>query len=107
MRFRLLIDAYLKGLITSDPERAYAAIKESLTLSQLNSDWEVYDKYGYYPFDIIEKESVSRTLESAYDDYCAALMAQALGKEEDYRFFMKRAGYYQNLFDKQTGMMRG
>ena len=50
---------------------------------------------------------MSRTLESAYDDYCAALMAQALGKEEDYRFFMKRAGYYQNLFDKQTGMMRG
>ena len=89
------------------PERAYAAIKESLILSHLNSDWEVYDKYGYYPFDIIEKESVSRTLESAYDDYCAALMAQALGKEEDYRFFMKRAGYYQNLFDKQTGMMRG
>mgnify|MGYP001666026251 CR=1 FL=1 len=103
----VIVDAYLKGLITSDPERAYAAIKESLTLSQLNSDWEVYDKYGYYPFDIIEKESVSRTLESAYDDYCAALMAQALGKEEDYRFFMKRAGYYQNLFDKQTGMMRG
>ena len=103
----VIVDAYLKGLITSDPERAYAAIKESLTLSHLNSDWEVYDKYGYYPFDIIEKESVSRTLESAYDDYCAALMAQALGKEEDYRFFMKRAGYYQNLFDKQTGMMRG
>ena len=103
----VIVDAYLKGVITSDPERAYAAIKESLTLSHLNSDWEVYDKYGYYPFDIIEKESVSRTLESAYDDYCAALMAQALGKEEDYRFFMKRAGYYQNLFDKQTGMMRG
>lgn len=82
----VIVDAYLKGLITSDPERAYAAIKESLTLSHLNSDWEVYDKYGYYPFDIIEKESVSRTLESAYDDYCAALMAQALGKEEDYRF---------------------
>ena len=35
---------------------------------------------------LLEKESVSRTLESAYDDYCAALMAQALGKEEDYRF---------------------
>lgn len=51
----VIVDAYLKGLITSDPERAYAAIKESLTLSQLNSDWEVYDKYGYYPFDIIEK----------------------------------------------------
>ncbi len=103
----VIVDAYLKGLITSDPERAYAAIKESLTLSHLNSNWEVYDKYGYYPFDIIEKESVSRTLESAYDDYYAALMAQALGKEEDHRFFMKRAGYYRNLFDKQTGMMRG
>lgn len=103
----VVVDAYLKGLINSDTERAYAAIKESLTVSHLNSDWKVYDKYGYYPFDIVEKESVSRTLESAYDDYCAALMAQALGKDEDANFFRKRSGYYQNLFDKQTGMMRG
>lgn len=103
----VIVDAYLKGLVTSDIEEAYAAIKTSLTVPHLNSDWEAYDKYGYYPFDIVEKESVSRTLESAYDDYCAALMAQALGKEEDHDFFMKRAGYYKNLFDKQTGMMRG
>lgn len=103
----VVVDAYLKGLINSDTERAYAAIKESLTVSHLNSDWKVYDKYGYYPFDIVEKESVSRTLESAYDDYCAALMAQVLGKDEDANFFRKRSGYYQNLFDKQTGMMRG
>lgn len=103
----VIVDAYLKGLITSDTERIYNAIKESLTVSHLNSDWKVYDKYGFYPFDIIEKESVSRTLESAYDDYCAALMAQALGKDGDSDFFRKRSDYYQNLFDKQTGMMRG
>lgn len=43
-------------------------------------------KYGYYPFDLIKDEAVSRTLESAYDDYCAAQLARKLGKEEDYVF---------------------
>ena len=70
------------------------------------SNWDVYDQYGYLPFDIIKDESVSRTLESCYDDYCAAQLAKALGKEDDYRFFTKRAGYYKNLFDREAGLMR-
>lgn len=43
----------------------------------------------------------------AYDDYCAAQLARKLGKEEDYRFFMKRANYYKNLFDPESRLMRG
>ena len=50
---------------------------------------------------------MSRTLEGAYDDYCAAQLARKLGKEEDYRFFMKRANYYKNLFDPESRLMRG
>lgn len=42
----------------------------------------------------------------AYDDYCAAQLARKLGKEEDYRFFMKRANYYKNLFDPESRLMR-
>lgn len=103
----VIVDAYLKGFNDFDAEAAYRAIKESLTASHKNSDWETYDKYGYYPFDIVKMESVSRTLESAYDDYCAAQMAKALGKIEDYEFFMKRAGYYKNLFDPESKLMRG
>ena len=80
-------------------EEAYAAIRGSSTVSHQHSDWEVYDRYGYYPFDIIPKESVSRTLESAYDDYCVARMAKSLGKEKDYAYFSRRASYYKNLLD--------
>ena len=74
----VVVDAYLKGVKGFSPEDAYNAIKASLTVSHKKSDWETYDKYGYYPFDITTVESVSRTLESAYDDYCAAQMAKAM-----------------------------
>lgn len=103
----VIVDAYLKGISGFDEEKAYSAIKKSLTVNHRGSDWTIYDKYGYYPFDSITKESVSRTLESAYDDYCAALVAQKLGKKDDYDFFLKRSGYYKNLFDNKTKMMRG
>jgi len=103
----VIVEAYLKGFRGFDAEKAYEAIKKSLTVSHTNSDWETYDKYQYYPFDIINVESVSRTMESGYDDYCAAQMAKALGKMDDYEFFMKRASYYKNLFDPETKLVRG
>lgn len=103
----MIVDAYLKGFKGFDVERAYAEIKKSITKSNHpKSDWEVYDKYGYYPCDLIQLESVSRTLECGFGDYCAALMAQKLGKTDDYDFFMKRANYYKNLFDKESNAMR-
>ena len=50
-------------------------------------------KYGYFPTDLIKTESVSSTLESVYDDYAAADMAQRMGKEEDAAYFAKRADF--------------
>lgn len=85
----VIVDAYLKGYKGFDPERAYEAIRKSSLESHPKSDWETYNQYGYYPFDLIPEESVSRTLESCYDDYCVAQMAKALGKKEDYNFFPK------------------
>lgn len=103
----VIVDAYLKGFTGFDAEEAYQAIKTSSTISHKNSDWETYERYGYYPFDITTVESVSRTLESAYDDYCVAQMALAMGKTEDYEYFTRRANYYKNLFDLETKLMRG
>jgi predicted alpha-1,2-mannosidase len=103
----VVVDACLKELPGIDPERAFHRIKKSLTENHYYTDWEIYDKYGYYPFDLIPKESVSRTLECGYDDYCAAQLAKKLNRMDEYDFFMKRAGYYQNLFDPDTGLMRG
>ena len=103
----VIVDAYLKGFKGFDAGKAYEAIKISSTKSHQKSNWEVYDKYKYLPFDLIKEESVSRTLESGFDDYCVAQMAKALGKTDDYRFFSDRSKYYKNLFDPQTKFMRG
>ena len=103
----VVVEACMKNIPGIDMERAYAAVKKSLTENHYRSDWDMYNKYGYYPFDLIKEESVSRTLEGAYDDYCAAQLAKKLKKEDDYSFFMKKANYYKNLFDPETKLMRG
>lgn len=102
-----VVAACLQGLEGVDPERAYAAVKASLTQNHQKSDWDIYNRYGYYPYDLVKVESVSRTLETCYDDYCAALLAAKLGRSEDCEFFTKRSQYYKNLFDPSTGFFRG
>jgi predicted alpha-1,2-mannosidase len=103
----VIVDAYLKGFRGFDVEKAFQAIKTSLTTNHPKSDWKIYDQYGYYPFDLIPEESVSRTLECSFDDYAAAQMAKAMGKTADYEFFLKRSNNYKNLFDAENNLMRG
>ncbi|GHT24303.1 alpha-1 2-mannosidase [Bacteroidia bacterium] len=103
----VIVDAYLKGDKSFDIALAYEAIKHAQTAEHTKADWGNYDRYGYFPFDKSSVESVSRTLESGYDDYCVALMAESLGKEDDYKFFMNRAGFYKNLYDPSIMLVRG
>ena len=103
----VIADAYFKGFKGFDPEEAFAAIKSSLTVPHAKSHWDVLDQYGYLPFDKVDHEAVSKTLEYTIDDHCAARLAQALGREADAAFFFKRAQNYRSLFDAQTGFMRG
>ena len=89
---------------------AYAQIKETLTKphpGRHKENWGLYDRYGYYPFDKIRGESVSRTLECAYDDWCAAQMAAALGMDGDRAFFTKRSENWRNVFDTTRRLVRG
>ena len=127
----VIVDAFLK-MRTGDTEsavdwnRAYGAVRQSLTVSHhavgdgtwglMKEDWPILDKYGYYPYDQmtgthglrrVRGESVSRLLECAYDDACAARMAAALGKTADAEFFARRSENWRNVFDKATGFMRG
>ena len=53
-----------------------------------------------------EHESVSKTLEYAYDDWCIAQMARVLNKQDDYQYFMKRSQSWKNVFDWNIGFMR-
>ena len=105
----VLVDAYLKGF-PGDWESVYAQIKETLTKKhegRRKEQWDILDKYGYYPFDIVKGESVSRTMECAYDDWCVAQMARKLGHSEDAEFFMRRSQGWKNVFDPSLGLVRG
>jgi predicted alpha-1,2-mannosidase len=102
-----VVEACLKDIPGIDHEKAYQWVKQSLTGYNRKYDWKIYDRYGYFPFDLIPEESVSRTMECSYDDYCAAQLAKKLNKQEDYTFFMKRSAYYKNLFDPESRLVRG
>ena len=89
---------------------AFAQIKDTLTKpheGRYKERWDLLATYGYYPFDIIKGESVSRTLECAYDDWCAGKMAERLGLTDDAAFFFKRSGNWRNVFDPSVGFARG
>lgn len=100
----VIAEAYLKGIGNFDVEKAYEAMKK--TALSGNTGLKELRQYGYIPYDK-ENESVSKTLEYAYDDWCIAQMAKALGKEDDYLFFLKESRNYARLFDTSTGFMRG
>ena len=101
----VIADAIMKDVQGFDYERAYKAMKTTATNPHYDCLPE-YTNLGWVPFDK-EKESVSKTLEYAYDDYCIARVAKKLGKMEDYAFFIKRAMSYKNLIDPETKFMRG
>ncbi|MDD4604745.1 MAG: GH92 family glycosyl hydrolase [Dysgonamonadaceae bacterium] len=103
----MIVDAYLKSFEGFDNERAYNEIKKSIvTSSHPKSNWDLYDKYGYYPYDLVKLESVSRVMECGFDDYATALMAKAMGNDEDFEFFNKRSHYYKNVYDKESKAVR-
>jgi len=100
----VIADAYLKGIRDYDTEKAFEAMKHSATRDKFGL--ASYKKYGFIPVDE-ESESVSKTLEYAYDDWTIAQMAKEMGKSEDYKTYIQRAQYYKNVFDPDTKFMRG
>ena len=103
----MILSAFQNGFKGFDEKEALKAMIETSTQSHFNSDWELYNQYGYYPFDKLDNEAVSRTLESGYDDWCVAKMAEKLNNLEINSNFTKRANYYKNLFDPSTKLFRG
>jgi predicted alpha-1,2-mannosidase len=100
----VIVDGYFKGVKGFDAQHAYEAIKATA----MNPDYDgvaAYRKLGWVPCDE-ENESLSKTLEYAYDDWCAAQMAKALGKQGDYDYFMKNARSYKSIYDPSSGWMR-
>lgn len=100
----VIAEAYLKGIKGFDITKAYDAMKN--TMMQDERGLSYYKKYGYIPYNLLD-ESVTITLEYAYNDWCVAQVAKALGKEKDHAYFLNRSKAYQYLYDKETGFMRG
>jgi predicted alpha-1,2-mannosidase len=102
----VIVDAYVKGIRGHDDTympRLYEACKHFAMLDQRGQD--AYKQLGFIPSEH-EGESVSKTLEYAYDDWCIARMAAGLGRDEDKTRFLRRAQAYKNLFDPETGFLR-
>lgn len=107
----VIAEAYIKGIRGFDANKAYEAMLKNASTPG-DRGYEARDgildyiKLGYVPADKYS-ESVACTMEYAYDDYCVAQMAKALGKDEDYRKFIARALNYKNVLDPETKLIRG
>ena len=99
----VMADAMAKGITGFDYAKCFEAAKNAAMLDHLGL--EAYKKNGFISMDD-EHESVSKTLEYAYDDWCIAQMAQLLKKPNDFNYFIKRSENWRNVFDWNTGFMR-
>ncbi len=108
--------SYLRGLRDFDTEKAYQLLLRNATLENRSRPFVLdYIKYHYVPEKHIESPNVetkstagvTKTLEYAYDDYAVALLAKSLNDTANYRMLMNRSKYYKNVFDPETGLMRG
>ena len=107
----VVVDAWTKGIRDFDIDTAYeACIKDATDPTEGGGKGRrglvPYFEKGYVPCDLV-KEATARTLEFAYDDWCIARLAEALGKTVDARLLFKQAQNYRNVFDPAVGFMRG
>jgi predicted alpha-1,2-mannosidase len=108
----VVAEAYLKGARGYDIETLYEALKHGANNTGPNATGrrgvEYYNKLGYVPYNVKINENAARTLEYAYDDFAIYSLGKALGKpESEIGIYKKRSMNYKNLFDPETGLMRG
>jgi len=100
----VIADAYRKGYREFDAEKALEAMVKSATAD--HRGLEHYKAFGYIPTEL-EVESVTKTLEYAFDDWTLAAMARDMGRDDLYRHYLERSGRWRHLFDPETRFMRG
>ncbi|MDE3143938.1 MAG: GH92 family glycosyl hydrolase [Bacteroidota bacterium] len=99
----IIADAILKGIKGFDYADAFAAMKASANQNIRGTNF--YRQYGFLPQDKLE-ESVTITLEYAYDDWCIAQVAKRLNSMDDYKIFMKRSESWKNVYDSTVEFAR-
>ncbi|MFO7723347.1 MAG: GH92 family glycosyl hydrolase [Bacteroidales bacterium] len=118
----MIADAYVKGIKDFDAEKAYHYMRKNAFEHPSREEYvdgrgrralESYINYGYIPLEdsvwdaFHRREQVSRTLEYAFNDYAIAQVANGLDKDEDYDLLIRRSENWCNVFDEQTGYVRG
>ena len=118
----VIYDAYVKGIRNFDVPEAYRLVRQNTFITPPREQYiegkgrralTSYQQYGYIPLEdevldaFHQREQVSRTLEYAYDDYVAGQFAAALGHTDDAALLLKRSTDWKNVFDPQTGFVRG
>lgn len=120
----VICDAYCKGLIGFDLEKAYNACKSAI-MEETLAPWvrakaseldDFYKKHGYFPalhpgeketcktvHPFENRQAVAVSLANSYDYWCLSQIAKALGKTEDYNYFLTHSYDYRNLFNPETG----
>jgi predicted alpha-1,2-mannosidase len=99
----VIADAILKNIGNIDRELALQAMTKSATRDHFGLKY--YRTYGYIPADL-ESESISKTLEYSYDDWCIAMIGKQMGDLDVYKSYIRRAQFYKNIFDTETGFFR-
>lgn len=108
----LLADAWVKGIRSFDPERALKAYAhEAMNKGPWGGAngrifWKEYFEIGYVPYPE-SMGSTAQTLEYAYDDFCGYQLARLSGNDFYAEVFARQMYNYKNVFDKETGFMRG
>ena len=114
----VILDAYVRGVRGFDAETAYEAMRKSAVEDNENPFSRIacgylnlgtppdYLALGYVPQECDPTQAVSMTLEYAYNDWCVARMAGALGKTEDRDIFLDRAGNFANHWNAASGFMQ-
>jgi predicted alpha-1,2-mannosidase len=100
----VIAEAINKGFPGIDVASAYAAMKREASISEIRG-LPLYRQYGYIPCDLY-RQSVSTTLDYAYNDWAVSCVARAAGATQEAEAFRKRSLTYRNLFDQSTGFMR-
>lgn len=110
----LIADAYMKGITDFDAKTLMEAIQKNAEVEEGRPEssvgrWglEYYNELGYVPYDVKIFENAARTLEYAFADFAAAKMASKMDKPQLAKTFYQRSKNYKNLYDPETGWMRG
>ncbi|MCL2513340.1 MAG: GH92 family glycosyl hydrolase, partial [Oscillospiraceae bacterium] len=106
----LISESYLKGITDYDAEKAYNYMKNTSDNAVPRGGRhaiDAYNEYGYIPFDVDNRGSVSSTLEYAWADWCIALLGEALGKDAgEVAKYTDKSMYYKNLWDDSVKYFR-